>query len=1012
MGGAPETTLNVRLASLMSDEFGIDCRTGGSGSGARPGIKCYYGGVRVSIEASYSARDAEMDAAVLVEEGLADIALAVHYRTRPPAAYVAEANSDDLLGELVLSVRLITPQRSDGLLEYLRSMLGVEISEDGWIENIGVGSLASIVRNAATYIILEAELGGEIKRIKRIIGEFVKAADGAKASRFVRQNIAHLLRRLYGPGVPEVEDPEVVFGQAALVLFISTVFFERMRHHYGLEPVDRYLSLHGPIGGLRVALEDMLKARSEPALRFAVELLKVMPPELDAQVGCIVEAASRVAGRPHLLARDLAGRIYHEITGDMAVRKGFATYYTEVPAASLLADLALRVALGLERGLSEVGRTEAAEILERMRDLKVADFACGSGTLLTTSLHNAIRIARTLCFLYDLECSDIERRLAEGGIYGLDALEYAVHLAAIGLALVCPAAAARGNLVAVRLGYAPDRGASLGSLELLDDGMGAAGLLSSDAGGKGEVIDGPPGIGVESGQGGLPHLYDVIVMNPPFTRPTGRVSREFKEGRRGFFGFIAERRAREAVLRRYGEIRRRVRRDLIDVATGLFSREPTIRGVLGPLSSYRLAVAHGLDPYYNIGQAGEGLLFLYLAYKRVKPGGVIAFVLPRNLLSGVSWFLARALLADRFHIEYVVVSSDSEGGYNFSENTSLSECLLIARRVEEHSPHDETVFVNLLKKPASVLEAIALSDELVRHGGGLIGLPSGARCYVRRVRRAEVLENLDNLNRLVSLPEPGLVELGLRILREGDLGVVDRRVPLVRLGEIVESIGVDSPMFHEHFRRVDAETSFPIVFSGRESVRSRMVVRPNSYAEPRTPRAPDVFRRFSGRVLIPDRIWLDTAHVVAAYSEVPVISNVFYVVRLRDASPGAEKALVYWLNTTWGLLSVLMSREETRGRWIRLKKAQWRLLPVPDLPNLDAATLNRVADRFEKVSALSLRRIPSQYPEKDLGVDRARLELDLGFIKSLYPDVDESEVVEKLSDIYRRMSVALKRWIG
>ena len=97
-----------------------------------------------------------------------------------------------------------------------------------------------------------------------------------------------------------------------------------------------------------------------------------------------------------------------------------------------------------------------------------------------------------------------------------------------------------------------------------------------------------------------------------------------------------------------------------------------------------------LDQYLSIAQAGEGLLFLYLAYRYVKSGGVIAFVLPRSLLAGASWFLARVLLASRFHVKYVVVSNDPRG-YNFSEGTSLSETLIVAKRVDKHDDSEETV---------------------------------------------------------------------------------------------------------------------------------------------------------------------------------------------------------------------------------------------------------------------------------------------------------------------------------
>ena len=55
----------------------------------------------------------------------------------------------------------------------------------------------------------------------------------------------------------------------------------------------------------------------------------------------------------------------------------------------------------------------------------------------------------------------------------------------------------------------------------------------------------------------------------------------------------------------------------------------------------------------------------------------------------------------------------------------------------------------------------------------------------------------------------------------------------------------------------------------------------------------------------------------------------------------AEKALVLWLNSTWGILSLLVNRQETEGPWTRLKVGQWRLLPVLDVASLDAGTLRK-----------------------------------------------------------------------
>lgn len=65
---------------------------------------------------------------------------------------------------------------------------------------------------------------------------------------------------------------------------------------------------------------------------------------------------------------------------------------------------------------------------------------------------------------------------------------------------------------------------------------------------------------------------------------------------------------------------------------------------------------------------------------RLKKEGRIAFVLPKSLLTGVSWFSARSLLLDGFHLENIVVSYDARNGYNFSESTSLSETLITGRK--------------------------------------------------------------------------------------------------------------------------------------------------------------------------------------------------------------------------------------------------------------------------------------------------------------------------------------------
>ena len=56
----------------------------------------------------------------------------------------------------------------------------------------------------------------------------------------------------------------------------------------------------------------------------------------------------------------------------------------------------------------------------------------------------------------------------------------------------------------------------------------------------------------------------------------------------------------------------------------------------------------------------------------------IAFVLNKNVLAGITWFVGRILLASKFQLKYVIVSNDPKGS-NFSESTSIGEALIVAK---------------------------------------------------------------------------------------------------------------------------------------------------------------------------------------------------------------------------------------------------------------------------------------------------------------------------------------------
>ncbi len=798
----------------------------------------------------------------------------------------------------------------------------------------------------------------EVQRIERNIDNFVESLKGG-----VHEGIYDVMHSLYGQ-IPT--DEEIILSQAALSLILTATFYEHVRAtHPQLSPLSDHVNRRGAIEGFKMALDDLMRVDYRDAIKLSRGILDKLPLSAADRVKELIEEGIRIAQNKALLSRDLAGRVYHKITGDIAVRKGFATFYTQVPAAHLLATLAVRILLGLEG--EPTGKEDPWELVSRAQGVKVADFACGSGTLLTASYSALMRVLTELVRDNGLgvDLDVVGKGIIEDGIYGIDALKYAAQMAAMNLALISPGNIVRENIHTMYLGYMPEKNQPrLGSLELLINGRGIIGE------------------GLE-----LPEKFDLIIMNPPFTRATGRVSDEYRE--KGLFGFVTEGKYREMLRKRLDEVRRRANNELRDIARSLARNENLpniIREIINGRGEFK--------QYLSIGQAGEGLLFLYLAYKYVKPGGVIAFVLPKNVLSGISWFLARALLASKFHVKYVIVSNDAENGYNFSEGTSLSEALIVAERVDGHEPSEETRFIMLMRKPKTDVEAALLAEKI---------LEGNTHDVVMRVGRADLLSNLDNWGLFVSFSDAGLIGDAISIMRGSLCGV---NVPTTLLHGVIKSIGTDRHQFNDGFELTGVETPYPVLFGGGEEVRISMMIGHNMFALPRNERARGMFTAHAGNVLIPDRIRVNTAHVIALYSEEALLSNIFYSLRLKC---GADKALVVWLNTTFGVLTVLAKREETEGVFTRLNNGQWKVLPVLDVCALDSDVLKRLNDVFDKYAKTRFRRIPEQYGDDP---DPARLSFDLDFLKALNPSIDEDKAKQCLINLYAKLGKALRMWMG
>ncbi len=657
----------------------------------------------------------------------------------------------------------------------------------------------------------------------------------------------------------------------------------------------------------------------------------------------LIHKALRILDQRGALRHDLMGRIYHRLLEEA---KHLGAFYTSVPAATLLLKLALRPEAWPDYDWSN---------LNLLQDFQVADLACGTGTLLMASAEALTDNYVHAC--YDRktppDLDELHSVLLKRVIWGYDVLASAVHLTASTLALRNPSVMVQGlNLFSLPLG---GPGASLGSLEFVaGDPVAADSSLFAYA---------PRAIRA-AGRG--PQTEDIImpslslcVMNPPFTRSVGGNL---------LFGNLPP-----------GDRARMQRR-------------------LGALIRTRHLHANAT--------AGLGSPFVATAHPAITPGGRLALVLPRAVLGGVAWAPTRRLIAENYHLEYVVVSHDPEQ-WNFSENTNLSEALLVARRRSGAQPEERTVFINLWHNPRNSVEALSVAWQ-TQASASIPDLASGAM---------DLTAGSLTLGQAFAVPwsEAAQSEWGFwsafaqadlvrtfSHLQRGRLFLPGRSdeygVPLVPLRELAV-LGPDARDIHDAFARVDYNTPFASFWSHDTHAVISIAQTPNAHlsalAEPlpgRPLRRADDLWPHAARLLLGERLRLNTVRAPAVLLSRDVLSNVWWTISLLEPArrEGAAEALALWFNSTLGLITLIGQRSETAGAWCKFKKPVLGRMPVFDVSALDQSQLGVLARAYRELSDRPLLTLP------EITLDEVRAQID-----SVFQDVldlpDLSPLRESLS---------------
>ena len=111
---------------------------------------------------------------------------------------------------------------------------------------------------------------------------------------------------------------------------------------------------------------------------------------------------------------------------------------------------------------------------------------------------------------------------------------------------------------------------------------------------------------------------------------------------------------------------------------------------------------------------GEGVDFVDLADRMLKPNGTMAFVLPATAITGSSWQKVRKMWAEEYHnVLVVTIAHEDIEECAFSADTSMAECLVVAKKGKRKNT-GRGIFVCLKRCLHGELEALEIAKELHR----------------------------------------------------------------------------------------------------------------------------------------------------------------------------------------------------------------------------------------------------------------------------------------------------------
>lgn len=640
---------------------------------------------------------------------------------------------------------------------------------------------------------------------------------------------------------------------------------------------------------------------------FSYDVASRIPSGFVDQTKAVIAVVKGLA--PEKVGGDLLGTIFHDLV-PFQVRKTVAAFYTNVLAAETLAWLAIDEP-----------------------NAKVADFAVGSGGLLVAAY-------RRKRFLLEKKkggfSPEDHRKFLDKELLGIDVMPFAASVAACHLALQTP--------------------------EYFTDRVNVA-------------------------------IWDSTELSPGRTIPSIAGLEFVMKGQTDLESFVRPPKKKKGVVSLTGEVSKEITLDKYDV---VIMNPPFTRQERMP-EKYKIALLDRFNDYREHigGQMGYFGYFALLSDRFLKEGGRIAFVLPATTLHVRSSEGIRKLWAEKYHVEYIITTWHRLA---FSESVIFREILLVAKKTKARS--DAITKVCVLKKlPDKISKAREIAERIksvkkdyedtdivvkIHPYSKLTADTTDWHTFVSLsdLKLVDTLEELvasEKLTPLSSLTETRRSDLehfkfrefhgfilssAERCRRKSDVWIVDRikgRTLVARHKERIHEVEIPLSSLTRALRRfsyantidVDKTLDYLIVdwFKEIEEM-ARSVVPANALRKFDRAVVQSWRKKFEERkahLFLGRRLYLSAPGtcLISFFSDKPTAGIDLW--GFLDLNKTDAQILSLWLNSTFNILQLLYMGVACEGPWMKLHDYMMDRLLVPNPKILTENEKKLILDVFEKI---------------------------------------------------------------